>query len=121
MRPACIICGSRKVVENNHAGDRRHVAWFTPPFCKIHHDHFHELLRNIGVDLRYTPNELERLNRASQAIMLRLSANDRQCHWEQSETPACSIPKFRHLVRPENCWWQTNMKEESVERSACEG
>jgi hypothetical protein len=70
MRPACIICGSRKVVENNHAGGRWHVAWFTAPFCKIHHDHFHELLRNIGVDLRYTPNELERLNRASQAMIV---------------------------------------------------
>ena len=66
----CILCGSRRLVEGNHVGCRNHIAWFTAPFCKMHHDQFHELLRNADVDLRYTSNELERLNRASQAIIV---------------------------------------------------
>jgi len=66
----CILCGTRLRVERNHPGGKNHVAWFTMPFCKVHHDQFHELLRNIGVDLRHTPNELERLSRASQAIIV---------------------------------------------------
>jgi hypothetical protein len=58
-------------------GGENHVAWFTAPFCKVHHKQFHELLRNIGIDLRYTTNELERLNRASQAIII--------CQWLVAE------------------------------------
>jgi hypothetical protein len=85
---ACIICGSRRIVEGNHAGGRRHVAWFTAPFCKIHHDQFHELLRNIGVDLRYTTNEVERLNRASQAIIV--------CQWLIAEAMKKAILKKRN-------------------------
>jgi hypothetical protein len=70
MQPACIICGTRTGIEHNHVGGQNHVAWFTMPFCKTDHDQFHEVLRNIGVDLRHTSNELERLSRASQAIIV---------------------------------------------------
>jgi hypothetical protein len=73
IRPACAICGVQTEIEHNHVGGQNHFAWFTMPFCKIHHDQFHELLRNVGVDLRDTPNQLERLNRASQAIIV--------CQW----------------------------------------
>lgn len=66
----CTICGAPRFIEQNHPGGQNHIPWFTLPFCKVHHDQFHELLRVTGVDLRYTPNELERLNRASQAIMV---------------------------------------------------
>ena len=69
-RPACVICGKQTGIEQNHVGGRNHVAWFTMPFCKVHHDEFHETLRNIGIDLRHTPDELERLGRASQAIIV---------------------------------------------------
>jgi hypothetical protein len=55
------------------------------PFCKNHHDQFHEQLQNIGVDLRNTPNELERLNRASQAIIV--------CQWLIAETVKKAISK----------------------------
>jgi len=55
------------------------------PFCKIHHDQFHEHLRNIGIDLRHTPNELERLNRASQAIIV--------CQWLLAEAMKKAIHK----------------------------
>lgn len=75
--PACIICGTRNAIEQNHVGGENHIAWFTAPFCKVHHEQFHELLRNIGIDLRYTTNELERLNRASQAIII--------CQWLVAE------------------------------------
>jgi hypothetical protein len=70
MSSACIICGTRTGIERNHVGGRNHIAWFTAPFCKLHHDQFHEHLRNAGVDLRYTSNALERLNRASQAMII---------------------------------------------------
>jgi hypothetical protein len=70
VQPACIICGTRAGIEQNHVGGQNHVAWFTMPFCKTDHDKFHEVLRNIGVDLRHTPNKLERLSRASQAIIV---------------------------------------------------
>jgi hypothetical protein len=75
--PACILCGTPAKIEKNHVGGRNHIAWFKMPFCKIHHDQFHELLRNTGIDLRYTPNELERLNRANQAIIV--------CQWMIAE------------------------------------
>ena len=68
--PVCTICGAPGFIDQNHPGGRNHIAGFTMPFCKVHHDQFHEWLRVAGVDLRYTPNELERLNRASQAIMV---------------------------------------------------
>ena len=70
MPPACIICGTLTGIEHNHVGGRNHIAWFTAPFCKVHHTQFHEHLRNAGVDLRYTSNALERLNRASQAMII---------------------------------------------------
>jgi hypothetical protein len=66
----CVICGRPRFIERNHPGGQNHISWFTMLFCKEHHDYFHELLRIVGVDLRYTPNELERLNRASQAIIV---------------------------------------------------
>jgi hypothetical protein len=67
---ACIICGVRTRIERNHVGGRNHIAWFTAPFCKIHHKQFHGHLRNAGVDLRYTSDALERLRRASQAMII---------------------------------------------------
>jgi hypothetical protein len=72
-KPVCVICGTPKYIEKNHPGCRNFVAWFTMPFCKAHHDQFHEQLRNIGIDPCYTPNELERLVRATQAIIV--------CQW----------------------------------------
>jgi hypothetical protein len=81
----CVICGAPRFIERNHPGGQNHIAWFTMPFCKFHHDQFHEQLRNIGIDLRYTPNELERLNRASQAIIV--------CQWMISEAMKRAISK----------------------------
>lgn len=69
-KAACIICGKQTGIEQNHVGGRNFIAWFTMPFCKMHHDQFHETLRNIGVDLRHTPDDLERLSRATRAIIV---------------------------------------------------
>jgi hypothetical protein len=66
----CVICGSTRRVEANHAGGRNHVAWFTIPLCGEHHDRFHVLVRQAGVDLRYTPAPIERIRRALAATKI---------------------------------------------------
>ena len=65
----CVLCG-RKKTERNHVGGRNHVAWFTMQFCIKHHTQFHDLLRNAGMDLTYTPDPQERLLRALQACLV---------------------------------------------------
>jgi hypothetical protein len=71
-RPVCVICGSAKNIEHNHAGGRNHIAWFTVPFCERHHRRFHRLLENAGLDLRYTSNKLKRLVIAALALTIAL-------------------------------------------------
>ncbi len=66
----CVICGSTRRVEANHVGGRRHIAWFTSPLCGQHHDRFHALLRQIGLDLEYTPDPVERAIQALKAILV---------------------------------------------------
>jgi len=66
----CVICGSTRRVEANHVGGRNHIAWFTAPLCGEHHDRFHALLRQAGVDLQYTPDPVERSIRALKAIFV---------------------------------------------------
>ncbi len=68
--PRCVICGSTARVEANHVGGRNHIAWFTCPLCGEHHDRFHALLRQAGVDLRYTPDPVERCIRVLKAIFV---------------------------------------------------
>jgi hypothetical protein len=64
----CAICGSTTQVEGNHPGGRNHLAWFTMPFCRQHHDRFHVLVRQAGIDLTYTDDPIERIGRALSAI-----------------------------------------------------
>lgn len=66
----CVICGSAKRVEANHVGGRNHIAWFTIPLCGEHHDRFHVLLTQIRLDLRYTPDPVERSLRALKALLV---------------------------------------------------
>jgi len=68
----CVICGSDKNVEQNHAGCRNHLEWFTLPFCERHHRQFHRLLESVGLDLRYTSNRLKRLVFAGIALTIAL-------------------------------------------------
>lgn len=71
-KPVCVICGSDKNVERNHAGGRNHMAWFTTPFCERHHQQFHRLLESVGINLRYTPNKRQRLVIAALALTIAL-------------------------------------------------
>ena len=66
----CVICGSTRRVEDNHVGARNHVAWFTCPLCGDHHDRFHVLLRQIRLELRYTPDRVERAIRVLKSILV---------------------------------------------------
>jgi hypothetical protein len=68
--PACVLCGSTKDVEHHHIGGRNHLAWATIPLCRSHHRQCHLLMENVGVDLDYTPDQLERLIRAAKAITI---------------------------------------------------
>jgi hypothetical protein len=68
----CVICGSDVKVEDNHAGGRNFIAWFTMTFCQRHHDQFHGLLERTEVYLRYTPNKLKRLVGAALALTIAL-------------------------------------------------
>lgn len=66
----CVICGSPERAEGNHVGGQNHIAWFTMPLCGEHHDRFHALLRQIGVDLRYTADQVERFVRVLKCILV---------------------------------------------------
>jgi len=67
-RAACVLCAATRNIERNHIGGRNHVIWVTAPFCRSHHRRFHFLLEAAGVDLEYTPDPVERLIRATNAI-----------------------------------------------------
>lgn len=66
----CVVCGTSVNVQRNHVGGENHVAWFWMPFCQKHHDQFHALVRNAGINLEYTSNPRERLLRALQACLV---------------------------------------------------
>jgi hypothetical protein len=66
----CAICGSTGRVEANHVGGRQQIAWFTVPLCGGHHDKFHVLLNQIRLDLRYTPDPIERSLRVLKALLV---------------------------------------------------
>jgi hypothetical protein len=63
-------CASARRVEANHLGGRNHIAWITCPLCGEHHDRFHALLRQAGVELQYTPDPVERGIRVLKAILI---------------------------------------------------
>lgn len=70
--PVCVICGATKNIEQHHAGGRKHVAWFTLPFCERHHAQLHRQLEGLGINLSYTPNKLKRLVTAAIALTIAL-------------------------------------------------
>ena len=70
--PVCVICGEAKNIEQNHAGGRKHIAWFRVPFCERHHDQFHRLLEGVKISLHYTPNKVKRLVMAALALTIAL-------------------------------------------------
>ena len=72
MKDVCVICGSAKNLQMNHAGGRHHIAWFTMTFSERHQQQFDRLLERVGIDLRYTPNKLKRLVIAALALTIAL-------------------------------------------------
>lgn len=68
----CVICGTDKNIELNHAGGKNHLPWFKLPFCERHHKQFHRLLESVGIDLRYTSNKPKRLVLAALALIIAL-------------------------------------------------
>ena len=68
----CVICGTDKGIERNHAGGRNHIDWFKMPFCERHHHQFHRQLEGVGVNLRYTPDKVKRLVLAALALTIAL-------------------------------------------------
>jgi hypothetical protein len=70
--PVCVICGTDKNIEHNHAGGENHLPWFKLPFCERHHQQFHRLLESLGINLRYTANKLKRLVLAALALTIAL-------------------------------------------------
>lgn len=70
--PVCVICGTDKIIEGNHAGGKNHLPWLKLPFCERHHKQFHRLVESVGINLRYTPNKLKRLVLAALALTIAL-------------------------------------------------
>jgi hypothetical protein len=70
MQKHCTFCGSTDLVQRHHVGGRFHIAWFTMPLCRKHHDRVTEHLRLSGVDMRYTSDQAGRLRRARQATVV---------------------------------------------------
>ena len=66
----CTICESTDHVERHHVGGRNHVVWFTILLCREYHVKLTRYIEAAGVDMRYTPDRLERLRRARQAIRM---------------------------------------------------
>jgi hypothetical protein len=70
--PACIICGTHQKIRRHHIGGQNHVIWVTAYLCDSHHLQCHSLIETSGVVLESTPNNVERLIRASMAITILL-------------------------------------------------
>ena len=66
----CVLCGSTRNVQANHLGGRRHLAWFTMPFCGECHVRFHEMVKRADIDLTYTHDPIEQFRRALAAIKI---------------------------------------------------
>jgi hypothetical protein len=66
----CVLCGDTRNVQGNHLGGRRHLAWFTMPFCGECHVLFHAMVNRAGIDLSYTHNPIERFRRSLAAIKI---------------------------------------------------
>lgn len=63
----CVICGSRKNLQEHHLGGFNHAPFFTIPLCETHHQAVHLALTRAGIDLRYTNSAEERARSARRA------------------------------------------------------
>ena len=63
----CLQCGRKIRTEKHHVAGRNHDPEFTAALCQACHAQATELLRKADVDMRYTPNPVERVRRALKA------------------------------------------------------
>ena len=63
----CVICMSRKNIEQHHLGGQNHSPLITVPLCGSHHLSLTIAIRRAGVDMTYTDDKAERVRRALRA------------------------------------------------------
>lgn len=60
----CLQCGRTAETEDHHLAGRRNDSGLTVPLCRACHAQITELLRRDGVDMRYTADSIERVERS---------------------------------------------------------
>jgi CRISPR/Cas system-associated protein Cas10 (large subunit of type III CRISPR-Cas system) len=81
----CTICGRKLPIEMHHVAGRNFDAELTGPLCKACHAQVTENLRRANVDMRYTPDSVERVRRSlkATAVFLRMLA---EALWRWAES-----------------------------------
>jgi hypothetical protein len=69
----CLQCGRKIPIEKHHVAGRNQDREFTVPLCQACHAQATEMLQRADVDMRYTPNSIERVRRALKATAVFLS------------------------------------------------
>jgi hypothetical protein len=72
----CLQCGRQIEIEDHHVAGRGHDPELTAPLCQACHAQVTENLRRADVDMRFTPDSVERVRRAlkATAVFLRMLA-----------------------------------------------
>jgi hypothetical protein len=72
----CLQCGRQIEIEDHHVAGREHDPELTAPLCQACHAQVTENLRRADVDMRFTPDSVERVRRAlkATAVFLRMLA-----------------------------------------------
>jgi hypothetical protein len=60
----CLLCGRKTGIEKHHVAGRNHDSQLTEPLCQACHAQATENLRRAEVDMRYTPDSVERVRLA---------------------------------------------------------
>jgi hypothetical protein len=81
----CLQCGREIEIENHHVAGNRHDRELTAPLCQACHAQATENLRRADVDMRFTPDSVERVRRAlkATAVFLRMLA---EALWRWAES-----------------------------------
>jgi hypothetical protein len=81
----CVKCGRKTEIEEHHVAGRNHDAELTVPLCQACHALVTENLRQADVDMRSTPDSVERVRRSlrATAVFLRMLA---EALWRWAES-----------------------------------
>jgi hypothetical protein len=66
----CLQCGRKIRTEKHHVAGRRHDPEFTASLCRACHAQATEMLQRGNVDMRRTPDSVERVRRALKATAI---------------------------------------------------